>query len=123
MTKEVITIDQLRYQRMITEKLDETESRWKNRFSWYPGGQAEYYGRIPQIYSESRETYGDKLFFEYARRNRLHERFTFDEREERIKEKKRRTMVGEEQTDLKASLTTNGEYGRVKPNRMHFYCN
>ncbi|KAL7736596.1 hypothetical protein ACLKA6_015234 [Drosophila palustris] len=124
MAKEVITTDQLKYYRLVSNNDQRSKDRWTKCFSWYPGRQKIEFSRIPQIYCDSRHRYGDEVFMKYARSKRLNNKHTITispvDAANTLENDQDEKWVNVN-SDAKVPATTNGEYGRFKPNRMH-YC-
>jgi len=124
MAKEVITTDQLKYYRLVSNNDEKSKDRWIKCFSWYPIRQNKDFGRVAQIYCDSRHRYGDELFFKYAFRKRLNNKHTISvthadvEKLLEMEEVERGSNIN---SNAKVPPTTNGEYGRFKPTRIH-YC-
>lgn len=124
MAKEVITTDQLKYYRLVSNNDQRSKDRWTKCFSWYPGRQNIEFSRIPQIYCDSRHRYGDELFLKYARSKRLNNKHTIvitPEEAANMSENDEVDNATNVNSEAKVPPTTNGEYGRFKPTKMH-YC-
>ncbi|XP_022228770.1 uncharacterized protein LOC111078410 [Drosophila obscura] len=109
-----------RCKRSVIAHLAAIDDQWKERLSWYPQMQASLYGRVPQIYLESRQMYGDEHFLRYARRHRLHKKHTVTKQDAERILLERQEKLDADALDCKVPPTEYGEYGRVKPSRQHF---
>ncbi|XP_017146064.2 uncharacterized protein LOC108158335 [Drosophila miranda] len=109
-----------RYQRDLNTHIKAIDEQWKEQLSWYPQMQDFLYGRVPQIYLESRQMYGDEHFLRYARRHRLHQKHTVTKQDAERILLEHQEKLDADALNCKASPTENGEYGRVKPTRQHF---
>ncbi|KAH8401830.1 hypothetical protein KR009_008178, partial [Drosophila setifemur] len=123
MPADIVTTEQLRNILDITNNMDRNSRRWVENASWYPKMQDSHYGRIAQIYLESRLRYGDYHFLRYGHRRRLAKKFLVTAEEVEDLLGGRKTLELEEgvggSTWPSVPPTTNGEYGRVKPSRLH----
>ncbi|XP_068147048.1 uncharacterized protein [Drosophila tropicalis] len=124
MTHELITTQQLLQHRRADEQIEKTHNRWKKYFSWYPIEQAEHYKRYGEIYKETLAKYGEKKFNYYAKRIRLRKCYMAGgiskKQEDEDMDKQLKDTMGHLE-NYKPSVTTNGEYGLFKPNRL-FEC-
>ncbi|EDW60066.1 uncharacterized protein [Drosophila virilis] len=120
MPLEVITTDQLKYHRLVANKDSQSRDRWQKCFSWYPGRQNIEFNRVGQIYCESHHIYGDEAFEKYARRQRLNKKHCYSHADAvKILEKQDEQSL-DVNSEAKVPPTTNAEYGRFRPTRMHF---
>ncbi|KAH8299934.1 hypothetical protein KR044_007552, partial [Drosophila immigrans] len=116
--------DQLKYYRLISKTDDRSKERWQKCFSWYPGRQNIEFNRVAQIYCDSRHTYGDEAFMKYAQQKRLNNKHTITISHQNsfdVEQKELSEQSSHSNNNAKVPPTTNGEYGRLKPTRMH-YC-
>ncbi|SPP74511.1 uncharacterized protein LOC117587313 [Drosophila guanche] len=118
MPSDVVTAE--RCQRSITAHMSAIDEQWKERMSWYPQMQAKLYGRLPQIYLESRQMYGDEHFLRYARCRRLHQKHTVTQQDEERILAERQEKLDADAMNFKVPPTEYGEYGRVQPSRQYF---
>ncbi|TDG47701.1 hypothetical protein AWZ03_005845 [Drosophila navojoa] len=118
---DVITTDNLKYHRLVASKDTKTSDRWQKLFSWYPGRQNIEFSRIAQIYCESQHRYGQDIFLKYARERRLNKLHAYNHLDSLKELEKQDEQSHNVNSNAKVPPTTNGEYGRFKPSRMH-YC-
>ncbi|KAH8283096.1 hypothetical protein KR054_012058 [Drosophila jambulina] len=121
MYEEVIYTDQLLHHRCVGSQIEKTRDTWNKRCSWFPEAQNAYYSRVGEIYAESFEKYGNDNFEYYAKRNRLREDLLVYTRSS-VEKRRRETEISMGHLgQCRASPTTNGEYGRIKPMKIA-YC-
>eukprot|EP00099_Drosophila_melanogaster_P001568 NP_001097170.1 uncharacterized protein Dmel_CG34169 [Drosophila melanogaster] len=118
---EVIFVDQLKHFRVVASQIDKTRITWEKNSAWFADAQRENYSRYASIYAESRETYGDKMYGYYARRNRLRSEYSVKSEAATRQEIRYENESMAHLKDYKYSETTNGEYGRVRPSAL-FFC-
>lgn len=119
---EVITNEQVGYQRHWGLKVTQTEAKWKKQNSWYAEEQRKGYDQLATIYLESIAKYGEEEFKKYAKAHRLRRQFT-----DKIGGPQRQKYANlwcypmDYMNDVKLSATTNGTYGMIPPG-YHHYC-
>ncbi|KAH8253264.1 hypothetical protein KR032_004545, partial [Drosophila birchii] len=120
MPADIVTTEQLAYQRESIKTMERTSRSWWKRFGWYQRLQERHYRRIDQIYLEGRQRYGDGHFQDYATRRRLTKKYT--QTAANVVKRLRRLTDLEIDGCVNISMpkTTNGEYGLLKPTRLHF---
>uniref|UniRef100_A0A6P4FBR2 Uncharacterized protein LOC108047315 n=1 Tax=Drosophila rhopaloa TaxID=1041015 RepID=A0A6P4FBR2_DRORH len=118
---QVIFTNELLYHRSVGSKIQETRRSWEERCSWFPAAQRELYGRCSEIYEECLKKYGNDHYEYYLKRNRLREEHRVNTKSYKIRETRKSERCMAHLKGYKASLTSNDEYGRVKPMQL-FYC-
>lgn len=121
MYEEVIYTDQLLHHRCVGSQIEETRRTWDRMCSWFPEAQKQHYDRYYEIYAECLEKYGNDHFEYYARRNRLTDEHTANTQTARERERRDSEISMDHIKYSRASPTTNGEYGMIKPMRL-FHC-
>ncbi|KAH8246330.1 hypothetical protein KR038_000626 [Drosophila bunnanda] len=121
MNEEVIYTDQLLHHRCVGSQIEKTRNTWEKQCSWFVDAQSSFYGRYAEIYAESLKKYGNDNFEYYARRNRLREDLLVYTQTQMARRSRESEISMDHIKNCRASRTTNGEYGRVKPMK-HFYC-
>lgn len=120
---EVITNEQVGYQRHWASKVTETEAKWKKLNHWYAEEQWKGYTQLARIYVESIVKYGEEEFMKYAKTHRLRRHFT-----DKVDGPRREKYANlwcypmDYMDDVKLSATTNGTYGMIPPGYHHYYC-
>ncbi|KAI8043066.1 uncharacterized protein LOC128262245 [Drosophila gunungcola] len=118
---QVIFTNELLHHRSVGSQIEETRRTWEERCSWFPAAQRDLYSRCSKIYEECLEKYGNKNYEFYANRNRLRVEHRVNTKSYRDREERRSHMSMEHLKGYKASPTSNGQYGSVKPMQL-FYC-
>ncbi|KAH8362580.1 hypothetical protein KR200_005205 [Drosophila serrata] len=121
MNEEVIFTDQLLHHRCVGSQIEKTRDTWEKQCSWFVNAQNSFYNRYAEIYAECLDKYGNDNFEYYARRNRLREDFLIYTETEIERRRRDSEISMEHMKNCRASRTTNGEYGRVKPMKLA-YC-
>lgn len=71
MNTDIINHQQLSCYISFTHALKKARLKWQKTYSWFPGEQHRLFNAADRIYEETCKKYGDSLFQEFAKEERL----------------------------------------------------
>ncbi|KAH8362583.1 uncharacterized protein LOC110184931 [Drosophila serrata] len=118
---EITFVDQLLQHRAVRSQIAQTRFTWNRRSAWFPEAQAMEYAQISVVFNDCIQKYGAEMFEYYAKKNRLHKKYTKDNLTPAKKAKRRSDPSMDHLAGYKVPKTTNGIYGSVRPSHL-FHC-